>query len=89
MIVSAALLFGEGDFNKSIGLAVGAGYDTDCNGATVGSIIGMMHGITGIDSHWTEPLCGQTRTQILGHECVQISDLVDITLRHIRQKSSK
>ncbi len=89
MIVSAALLFGEGDFTKSIGLAVGAGYDTDCNGATVGSIIGMMHGITGIDSHWTEPLCGQTRTQILGHECVQISDLVDITLRHIRQKSSK
>lgn len=41
MIVAVALLYGEGDFTKSIGLAVGAGYATDCNGATVGSLGGM------------------------------------------------
>lgn len=84
MIVAVALLYGEGGFTKSIGLAVGAGYDTDCNGATVGSLVGMMRGMKGIDACWLEPLCGRVRTQIIGHECVRLTDLAELTMRHIR-----
>lgn len=44
MIVTMALVTGAGDFGKSICTAVQAAFDTDCNGATVGSVVGMLAG---------------------------------------------
>lgn len=46
------ILYGEGDFKKSMLLAVNCGDDTDCTAATVGSILGIMHGTKGIPSDW-------------------------------------
>lgn len=42
-IMVAGLLLGNGDFSKSICDAVNFGEDTDCTGATVGSILGIMN----------------------------------------------
>ncbi len=42
--IIAGLLHGEGDFLKTIVSAVNCGYDTDCTGATVGAILGIMKG---------------------------------------------
>ena len=53
MIVTASLLYGSGDYGKSICMSVETGFDTDCNGATVGSIVGMMKGIDNIPDCWT------------------------------------
>ena len=85
LIVTAALLFGEGKFGKSICMAVETGFDTDCNGATVGSIVGMMYGIDNIEKEWIEPLNGVLETQILGHDKSNIDDLVLKTLEHIKK----
>jgi ADP-ribosylglycohydrolase len=56
IIVCIGLLYGECDFEKSIGIAVTAGFDTDCNCATVGSIIGFVLGSKALPEKWTNPL---------------------------------
>lgn len=83
MIVTAALLYGKGDFGKSICIAVGMAFDTDCNGATVGSVIGMRNSIDGIDEYWRKPINGKIHTSIFGVESVGIEKAVDKTLEHI------
>jgi ADP-ribosylglycohydrolase len=80
MIVAAALLFGEGDFTRSIGYAVMAAMDTDCNGATVGSVVGMLCGARAVPAHFTDPLCDKLRTDIVGNAFVSISDMARRTL---------
>jgi hypothetical protein len=55
-LVVAALLLGQDDFEKAISIAVMGGWDTDCNGATVGSIWGAMYGAARIPKKWTDPL---------------------------------
>ncbi len=49
-------LFGEGDFGKSLCIAVSCGDDTDCTGATLGSILGIILGRNAIPKEWTEPI---------------------------------
>ncbi len=82
-IVAAALLFGKGDYSRSICMAVQSGFDTDCNAATVGSVLGMANGIGSIDSCWYSPLNGKLKTSILSHNELMISDLINKTLLHI------
>jgi len=42
------LLYGGGDFERSVTLAVNGGLDTDCTGATCGSIMGILLGASGL-----------------------------------------
>lgn len=51
-----ALLYGGGDFVKSILLAVNGGYDTDCTAATAGATLGLVHGAEKIPREWAAPL---------------------------------
>ena len=51
-----ALLYGEGDFERSILLAANGGYDTDCTAATVGATLGMLLGPDGIGDRWKKPI---------------------------------
>ncbi len=83
MIVTAALLYGEGDFGKSICAAVGMAFDTDCNGATVGSILGMRNGIDGISEEWAQPVNGKIHTSIFGVGTVHIEEAVEMTMQHL------
>jgi len=49
-------LYGEGDFGKSLILAVNCGDDTDCTAATLGSILGIIYGKAGIPKEWIDPI---------------------------------
>ncbi|HSV99425.1 MAG TPA: ADP-ribosylglycohydrolase family protein [Sedimentisphaerales bacterium] len=42
--VIAALLYGQGDFVKTLTTAFNFGWDADCNAATAGTILGVMKG---------------------------------------------
>ena len=84
MIVAASLLYGQGDYGESICIAVEAGFDTDCNGATVGSVLGMANGIDSIPDYWIKPINDILHTSIFGVNTVKISDRVKLTLEHIK-----
>jgi len=49
------LLYGE-DFGDAICKAVNCGWDTDCTGATVGAIWGIINGRSGLPEKWIKPL---------------------------------
>jgi len=54
--VVLALLYGNGDYSKSLDIAVRAGQDTDCNASTVGGVLGVMLGYEHIPPFWLDPL---------------------------------
>lgn len=53
---AAALIFGKGDFTRTVVTAMCVGWDTDCNGATIGSLMGAMLGAKQLPKHWVDPL---------------------------------
>lgn len=55
-ITILGLLYGEGDFGKTLCTAVNCGEDTDCTAATAGSIFGILHGYEAIPQRWIEPI---------------------------------
>lgn len=83
--VSAALLWGEGNFSRTIGLAVQAGWDTDCNGATAGSAFGAMHGTPALEERWTAPLDDRVRTGLFGFDELHITELARRSLALARR----
>ena len=54
--VILGLLYGRGDFGKSVCLATNCGDDTDCTAATVGALLGIISGRSGIPKRWIEPI---------------------------------
>lgn len=54
--VILGLLYGEGDFGKSVALATNCGDDTDCTAGTVGAILGILKGRSGIPQNWIDPI---------------------------------
>jgi len=59
------LLYGEGDFGRTICTAVNCGEDTDCTAATAGAIYGLLHGIEAVPPRWIEPIGRTIKTVTL------------------------
>lgn len=73
-LVTWALCSAGGDFSAAIGNAVAAGWDTDCNGATVGGLLGVA-GAT-IPRHWTDPWNGRIGVDLGGVSELHLDDVV-------------
>jgi ADP-ribosylglycohydrolase len=86
-VVAAALLWGEGDFSRTIGLAVEGGLDTDCTGATAGSAFGALHGSAALPGVWVDPLHDLMHSAISGFDNSRIADLAARTATLARQFS--
>lgn len=69
------LLYGEGDFEKTISLSVMGGLDTDCTAATAGSIMGAIYGAGGLPEKWIGCFNDRLTTYLNGNAEFSISDL--------------
>ena len=56
-VIVLSLLYGSGDFSKSINICNMCGWDTDCNVGNLGTIMGVRNGLEGIDNKkWRKPI---------------------------------
>ncbi len=77
-LVVWALCSFHDDFSAAIGEAVAAGWDTDCNGATVGGLVGLSG--TPVPEHWIRPWNGRVASGLAGIGELQLDDLVARTV---------
>ena len=63
------LLYGEGDFKKSMTTAINCGDDADCTGATVGATMGIFLGTAGVPDDWQTYIGDEIVTISLNKTC--------------------
>ncbi|GGN69372.1 hypothetical protein GCM10011579_043610 [Streptomyces albiflavescens] len=85
-LIAAALTHADGDFTGSICRAVSGGLDTDSNGATAGSIAGLLAGAPGaLPDRWTSPLKNRLATSIADFNGIGFDMLAHLTHRETRR----
>lgn len=75
------LLYGEGDFTKTMEISTRAGQDSDCNPSSAGGILGTMYGYSGIPDYWKEGLEG-AEDQIFKYTNLSLNQIYAISLKH-------
>jgi len=81
-VVTAVLELESPSFDRIITRAVMAGMDTDCNGATAGSVAGAAWGASRLPERWTAPLGSIHRSYLNG---LDVWDSREIAIRFTRQ----
>jgi ADP-ribosylglycohydrolase len=79
-LVAAALYAFESDFSDAVCAVVQGGWDTDTNGAAVGSILGAVVGAAGIEPRWARPLRGRFSSSLPGFDGIELDELVRRTI---------
>ncbi|HOU14364.1 MAG TPA: ADP-ribosylglycohydrolase family protein [Anaerolineae bacterium] len=82
--VILALLYGNGDFDRTLGLTVACGMDAGSNAASVGSVMGALYTAARIPVQWSAPLedtlctalahCPDTRISALARRTAVIAE---------------
>jgi len=75
-------LYGE-DFGERLCKAVNCGYDTDCTGATLGALLGILGGTASIPERWSEPVGTSIKLHPFTAECRAPRTLAELTDRTV------
>jgi hypothetical protein len=75
--VLVGLLYGEGDFTKSMDVSMRCGQDSDCNPSSVGGILGAIMGYDNIPEKWLNPY-KEIEDITLNYTSVSLNDCYDI-----------
>ena len=89
MVVVLGLLWGEKRFGDTLTRAVQACFDTDCNGATAGSVVGIIHGAKEVPREWTAPFNDTLATGVTGFHRVRLAEMADETVRLIERVATR
>lgn len=79
--VVIGLLYGEGDYAKTLEIATRCGEDSDCNPATAGGILGTILGYDQIPDYWKDPL-KPVEDMDFKYTTMSLNDVYDIGTRH-------
>ncbi|WP_369143703.1 ADP-ribosylglycohydrolase family protein [Streptomyces sp. R44] len=79
-LLAAALTHADGDFSRSVCAAVSGGWDTDSNGATAGSVAGLLAGHPHrLPERWTAPLKNRLATSVPSFDGIGFDTLAELT----------
>ncbi|SED59459.1 ADP-ribosylglycohydrolase family protein [Streptomyces sp. TLI_105] len=79
-LLAAALTHADGDFSRSVCAAVSGGWDTDSNGATAGSLAGLLAGHPDrLPERWTSPLKNRLATSVPSFDGIGFDTLAELT----------
>jgi ADP-ribosylglycohydrolase len=81
-LAAYALAAADGDFETGIAIATMGGWDTDSVGATVGAVLGALHGVP---DKWAGPLDNRIATSLPGMNGVAIDALAARTLEVMKR----
>ncbi|GHC57955.1 ADP-ribosylglycohydrolase family protein [Streptomyces violaceochromogenes] len=83
-LIAAALTHADGDFAGSVCRAVSGGWDTDSNGATAGSVAGLLAGHpAALPGRWTAPLKNRLSTSVGDFNGIGFDTLAHLTHREM------
>jgi ADP-ribosylglycohydrolase len=80
-LVAFALSRSRGDFVTGICTVVTGGWDTDSNGATVGSVCGALAGASRLPGEWIAPLRDSVRSSLPGFDHSSLTGLAKRTIQ--------
>jgi hypothetical protein len=79
--VVLGLLYGEGDFTKTIDIATRAGDDADCNPASAAGILGTMQGFDAIPDFWKQGL-EEIEGLPFAYTSISLNDAYNLSYEH-------
>jgi ADP-ribosylglycohydrolase len=81
----AGLFYGRNSFEKTVSLTVMGGMDTDCNGATAGSVTGAILGMKKIPAKWKKPLGNKVETYLKGEPVFYSDAIIERFVKIVRE----
>jgi len=79
--VVLGLLYGKGDFGKTIEIATRAGQDADCNPSTAAGILGTMLGYDAIPAYWKQGLA-EAEDLNFKYTDISLNKAYDLSYKH-------
>jgi hypothetical protein len=85
-----ALLYGDGDFQRTLDVASGLGFDADNQAATMSGLLGIVRGIEGIPEELLYPLGKATWELPFNDRYINVSrhDLPDASIRDMARRTA-
>ncbi|WP_077923102.1 ADP-ribosylglycohydrolase family protein [Spirosoma sp. 209] len=82
--IALGLLYGQGDYTRTMQISTRAGQDSDCNPSSAGGILGTMLGYDNIPAYWKQGL-KEAEDIDFKYTTLSLNDVYSIGMKHALQ----